>query len=147
MKENPELSLILYALQNQADTTVLTPGQAINWRLFYKLVLRHRVWHQVYNTFKQYQTDIPVIAALDNHCQNDKRRILITAGETVRIAREFTKRNIEHCFVKGTLLNVHIYGDLYARPCRDIDVWVNVDTYSDAVRIASEITSYFRNSL
>jgi hypothetical protein len=97
------------------------------------LVLRHRVWHQVHNALHHHTSTIPIAATLAQHCHKDKRRILITASETIRIADEFTKKVIKHCFIKGTLLNVHIYGGLNTRPCRDIDIWVDVNTYSSAI--------------
>lgn len=133
MNDNLELKLILSALQHQTSSNELSIDPTLNEPLFYKLILRHRVWHQVYHAFKHHQLPIPMANALTKQCEHDKQRILITAGETVRIAREFKKQAIDHCFVKGTLLNVHVYGGLNTRPCRDIDVWVNTNTYSDAM--------------
>lgn len=128
MNINIELTLILNVLQHQSNATELVFDPAINWTLFYKLVRRHRVWHQVHNAFKNNQFDCPITTVLAKFCEADKQRILITAGETIRIARAFTTKAIEHCFVKGTLLNVHLYGGLYTRPCSDIDAWVNAST-------------------
>ncbi|MDF1827386.1 MAG: nucleotidyltransferase family protein [Legionellaceae bacterium] len=133
VNENHEFKLILHTLQSQFSSNELILDPAIDWPLFYKLVLRHRIWHQVHDALINQTPSIPIAAALTQHCKRDKRRIFITAGETVRIAREFTKKAIEHCFVKGTLLNVHVYGGLNTRPCRDIDVWVDANTYSSAV--------------
>ena len=128
-----ELRLLLDTLQPPSSANALAIEPAIDWVLFYKLVLRHRVWHQVNNALRNYHSIIPIAAALTKHCERDQRRILISAGETVRIAREFTKQAIEHCFVKGTLLNVHVYGGLNSRPCHDIDVLVNANTYYSAI--------------
>jgi len=133
VNRNIELTLILNMLQHQSSVTKLVFDPAINWKLFYKLVRRHRVWHQVHNALRNNPSDCPITQELARFCETDKRRILITAGETVRVARLFTSQAIEHCFVKGTLLNVHLYGGLNTRPCIDIDVWVNANTYSAAV--------------
>ena len=130
MNEDLELTFLLGLLQNE---TCAKPNSEINWPLFYKLVRRHRVWHQVFNALKHNNLAVPIVSALERLCQNDKRRLLITAGETVRIARAFTQQSIDHCFVKGTLLNVHLYGSLNTRPCRDIDVWVDTSTYAAAM--------------
>lgn len=128
-----EHELILNTLQYQSSASELIIDPNINWPLFYTLIIRHRVWHQVHNAFKNSNTDYPISKKLANRCQQDTHRILATAAETVRISRDFTQKNIEHCFIKGTLLNVHVYGHLNTRPCRDIDVWVSPSTYSSAV--------------
>lgn len=133
MKDNHELRLLLSTLQNKPHVRELTPHPDIDWALFYKLVLRHRVWHPVHHALTHHAPPIPIAAALSTHCERDKRRILMTAGETLRIARELTKQSIIHCFIKGILLNVHVYGGLNTRPCRDIDIWVHAKTYTNAV--------------
>ena len=108
----------------------------IDWPLFFSLVCRHRVWHPVYkalNPLRDKQSIHSILTRLANHCQHDQQRILITAGETIRIARTFQQAAIAHCFVKGTLLNVHLYGGLNTRPCKDIDVWVDPNNYTAAM--------------
>ncbi len=133
MNKNIELTLILNVLRDGclAQEALLDPS--INWPLFYKLTCRHRVWHQVNQAVKPHAPVVPIAATLAHRCEKDTPRILITASETTRIARELTQQAIEHCFVKGTLLNVQVYGGLNTRPCKDIDIWVNPTTYTHAV--------------
>ena len=129
-----EFALLINAmLHKQADTTKLTIDSAIDWNLFYKLVLRHRVWHQVSKAL-MHQPTTPITNTLTTWCKRDKLYIFTMATETVRIARYFQNNSIDHCFVKGTLLNVHVYDGLDTRPCRDIDVLVNTDHYAHAER-------------
>lgn len=143
LKSGPELALILNTLQAHAPHgRSLFIDPTINWSLFYRLVRRHRVWHPVRKALipvNHSESTIPIAQALSNHCQRDQRRILITAGETIRIARAFEKKAIAHCFVKGTLLNVHLYGGLNTRPCKDIDVWVDANTYAEAMATLIEL--------
>lgn len=134
MRRNIEQALLLHTLQSDStDATALHLDPTINWDLFYKYVIRHRVWHQVHKALLPLNIQNATLLALTKKCQHDKHRILMMAGETVRIARAFTKKGILHCFVKGTLLNMHLYGELISRPCNDIDVWVDVATYSLAI--------------
>ena len=136
-KHRPELALLLHALQyNPAHASELAMNPSIDWPLFFSLVCRHRVWHPVYkalNPSRDKQSPHAILTRLANHCQRDQRRILITAGETIRIARAFQHAAIAHCFVKGTLLNVLVYGGLNTRPCKDIDVWVDTNNYAQAM--------------
>ena len=136
MNGHIEHELLLQTLQTESNNTIpIFIDPAINWDLFYKYVLRHRVWHQVHNALRPLSIQNATLLAIEKKCQADKQRILITAGETIQIARAFTQKSITHCFVKGTLLNEYIYGDLISRPCRDIDVWVDLATYSLAIEV------------
>jgi len=135
-----ETRLILDALIFSELTAVnpIKNRHAFDWFLFYKLVIRHRVWHQVKHQFAACSVDSTTqnrVDALAKHCQQDKRRILVTAGETVRIARVLKRESIAHCFIKGLLLNVYLYDGLYTRPCRDIDIWVDLIAYTQAMDI------------
>lgn len=145
MNSNSELTFILTILQHQSSAHALEFHPAIDWALFYKLVRRHRVWHQVHNVFKHNRFECPITTKLAQFCEFDKKRILMTAGETTRIARAFTTEGIEHCFVKGVVLNAHLYGGMYTRPCKDIDVWVNANTYP--VAVAALLTLGYKKKL
>ena len=137
MHETPELTFMLQCIQSRAskhDTTVA--DDLIHWPFFYTLILKHRVWHHVHEALTH--TAVPSLPsdikhALTTHCRKDKQRLFITAGETVRIARLLTKYAIPHCFIKGIVLNVLLYGALDTRPCRDIDIWVDTPVYARAV--------------
>ena len=37
--------------------------------------------------------------------------------------------------MKGILLNLHLYGGLNTRPCRDIDVWIKPSDYARAINV------------
>lgn len=128
-----ELLLLISALQQHPSIKI---DPTIDWNLFYTLVIRHRVWHQVLKALTHTHINthpIPIFPIITKHCKTDKFRLLITANETVRIAEEFTKNAVEHCFIKGMLLNVYLYGSLDARPCRDIDVWIKLSDYPRAL--------------
>lgn len=129
MTESCELNFMLHLLR-QTDPASLPINLNIDWVKFYNLTLRHRLWHHTHRILEGSEVVMPAIA---KYCDQDTKRILVTAGETIRIAKLFTAAQIKHCFVKGTLLNVHLYKALNTRPCRDIDVWVDLNAYDTAV--------------
>lgn len=130
------LALILQSLQTDLSASQhLTIDPSINWPLFYRMMIRHRVWHQIRNSLfsvKQ-NASISIVEKIDQYCKRDKLRILKTAAETARIARSLNQDGIQYCFVKGTILNILIYGALVTRPCRDIDLWVDPSGYQAAI--------------
>jgi hypothetical protein len=135
MERNQEFMLIIASLQFTHDNNKrVRINQTIDWNLFYKLTIRHRVWHQVYKALTAQGScdDIPIYKKLEKQCEVDKKRILTTASETLRVARAFTQSNIQHCFIKGTVLNEYLYGSLLTRPCKDIDIWVDTTTLASA---------------
>ena len=125
---NLELSLLISILQTDTD---VVSNPTIDWALFYKLVIRHRVWHLVHKALLE--TAPPILPVITKRCQQDTLHLLNTANETIRIAAKFNEQTVEHCFIKGILLNVHIYGGLGTRPCRDIDVWIKLSDYPRAI--------------
>jgi hypothetical protein len=138
LDKNVELNIILATLQgNPLEIEKLIANPSINWKILYKLIHLHRVWHQVYAAFTPLENQhlIPIYKKLALHCQRDKSRILTTAAETLRVAREFTKHNLQHCFIKGVTLNESLYGGLITRPCKDIDVWVDAPSYRQAMDV------------
>ncbi len=104
----------------------------INSSMLYRLALRHRVGHQI-------QQAIPDIDLFNHYCKNSQRKIFMHACETIRISNVFNLHSIKHCFVKGPLLNVHLYGALNTRPCRDLDVWVPLTHYQQAMSCLEQL--------
>ncbi len=105
----------------------------VNWSLFFRLVIEHRVWHQVTQYMMRESIFCPVIVPLTEYCQKDKFLILATLAETTRIARLFNEKKIQYCVVKGVVLNQLIYPALDTRSCRDIDVWVEHQHFDQAI--------------
>ena len=135
MKQGIELKIILSSLSPPYSTfKELITDPTVNWKSLYTMIIRHRVCYQVYEALNalKLKASIPIYDQLANYCQNNQRSILAKASETLRIARGFTEQKIQHCFVKGTILNEYLYGALNTRPCKDIDAWVDNDDYQRA---------------
>lgn len=132
-----ELSLIFDILQNNlANLKSQILHKKINWDLFYKLTIRHRIWYQVYKALTEVKDmSVPIYERLAKRCQQDKLHLLATMAETKRIAQAFSEQAIPYCFMKGILLNLSIYQAINSRPCKDIDVWVHPNAYGLAMEV------------
>jgi len=126
MEQNVELQFIISLLQGtDSKQKELFNHPSFCWNTFYKIVIKHRVWHQAFAALTAQKIQPPIYKQLARRCEKDKLRIIATAGETLRIAHSFSENDIQHCFIKGTVLNEFLYGSLTTRPCRDIDIWVD----------------------
>lgn len=137
MNEHVELNFVLKLLNlSQTQSYVATDDSSIDSILFYKLVIRHRVWFLIHRTLEITQPTPSTQEAINEItviCNRDKQHLMRTAAETIRISRLFEEHAIKHCFIKGILLNTYLYGALYTRSCSDIDVWVDISTYDAAI--------------
>lgn len=135
-----ELGLVFSVLQDTIPMQ-LKFNQNIDWDELYRLIIRHRVWHQFFAALKSIQNQIPTpfYNKLAFFCQKDTKRILINTSECIRIATAFNERGIFHCFIKGIVLNALLYQSLTARPCKDIDVWVDPEIIPEAVLLLEQL--------
>ena len=126
-----ELQFIIDMLRS--SNSVLTQCEQ-NWQRINELAKRHRLQLQLYSYLSQYPeiTLTSFYAQLAKQSHDTQLRILATAGETMRIAKEFNTNNISYAVVKGIILNLHLYSKLESRPCRDIDIWVDLDCLKPA---------------
>lgn len=128
-----ELNLIIAILTARSALNITAD---LNWPYFVKLVIRHRVIEQVYLRLKT-QENIPdsVKQRLEAICQQQRLRLLMLAGETIRLSRELSVAGIGYAVVKGIPLAVDAYGGITKRQCKDIDLWVDFANWDQAVKI------------
>ena len=150
--ESPELKFIIAVLKwtqtsrflafnNPINVPELVHRETIRWDFFYTMVLRHRVWHQVLAalTAEGSVIELPIYSRLVKKCKADTFFLLTITAETLRLAQRFTQEKIHHCFIKGVILNEQLYGAIDARPCRDIDVWVDSTGYTLAIDVLLDL--------
>lgn len=138
MELSPELQLILQALRTEPKLVITT---SLDWKMVYKLAIRHRVWHQLLaalTPLHQAQPN-PIYDQLAERCRKDKLQLLATAAETIRLTHAFSAKNISHCFIKGMVLNATIYDAFDTRPCKDIDVWVKPSNFNEVQTILASL--------
>jgi hypothetical protein len=136
LKLRTELKLILALLNNDlAQIQSIINCEPLDWTYVYELIIRHRIWPQALTIFSQLNLSTPISTQLHHFCAQDCLKQLATSGEITRISRAFSHQNLVHAFVKGMVLNLHLYPSLTSRPCRDIDVWVDLANLDAAILV------------
>lgn len=136
MEQDTEIQFILSLIQwIFADGKGVASDSSIRWDIFYKLVFKHRLWHPIRAALVENGLHPPIFNKLTAQCKKDQLNILNSAGETLRLSKTFRENTIQHCFIKGTVLNEFLYGALGTRPCRDIDVWIDSAHFEKAVDV------------
>ncbi len=113
----------------------------INWTFFYKLIIRHRLWHRLCNTLEtQLNADITpdiqlFLSSLKQYCRHDTLRLMVLCTESLRLSAAFSTHHLQHAFIKGITLNDYLYGNLNTRPCKDIDLLVHPESYDEAAQL------------
>jgi hypothetical protein len=105
----------------------------INWELIYQFIIRHRIWYQAAQSAIFSHMPNNLQKKLEQYCNKNKFQLIQITAETARIAKALQHQNLQHCFIKGVVLNQLLYPTIYARPCKDIDVWVASDDYDAAI--------------
>ncbi|MFA6303876.1 MAG: nucleotidyltransferase family protein [Legionella sp.] len=134
MQLNDEFKYLIQTLQTNPAKISYAINHTIDWDLLFQLIVRHRVWHQVYAALTSGHEEVPqpFHDRLGQLCRQDTARTLMTAAEIKRIATALMNESIYHCFIKGIMLNVQIYPSLASRPCKDIDLWVDLKDLTQA---------------
>ena len=141
MNKYSELQLIFDTLALSSNNAPIQIPDNLDWDKVYKLLLRHRVWYQALSAFKLKINEVPsnIYSKIAEYCNQKTLLVLATTAETCRIANSFTKNRLLHCFVKGIVLNIHIYGGLATRSCKDIDILVAQENYKPAIQLLLEL--------
>ena len=122
-----ELKLLISLSQNEIDVDFITGILSeINWDLFVQLVLKHRLVSHIlkHSNFLAENIPIPAYEKLIEIRLEHSKRALNYAIHAIRIYQKFTENNISHCFFKGPLLSLELYGDIGYRNFGDIDILV-----------------------
>lgn len=130
MKKLPYKLKLLIACMESSEQVLTILQQArrrkINWNLIHKLIIRHRLHHQVYKNIKNLDL---VPSAMRNSlaelCAQDKLNLLNICDETIRITQFFEQQQIKYCVVKGVAVAKTAYTAIDERSCKDIDIWVD----------------------
>jgi len=135
-----ELKLILRCLRPSADQDVRAQIASLSrrttdWDTFIKLVDRHRVVSQAYQSLNQFAANNvpqPVLTSLRNRFHRNAQQVLIKTSELVRIVKRFEKKRIPVLPLKGPVLALQLYGDLGLRHVGDLDIMVPPECVKEA---------------
>lgn len=140
---SPELKLVLLCSNlplrdnNRAPIERLI-AHGINWSIFTKLVLRHRVYPVVYRYLRSLTQPAIPDEVMSFLCQLNKNNICKTLQmmtEFLGILRSLDKRGILAIALKGFPLAYQLYGDVTLRTSRDLDILVPSEDINEARKI------------
>lgn len=109
----------------------------IDWELFIRLSLHHRVYPFLYpklsRTPKE-MTAVPtaVIDRLKWEYRRNTVQMLHLSGEMAHLSKQLAGLNIRSLFLKGPVLAQDLYGDISQRTSRDLDFMVPMERLAEA---------------
>ncbi|WP_213613296.1 nucleotidyltransferase domain-containing protein [Paenibacillus lactis] len=145
MRDAPkELSFLLSILRNRDQDQAILPQEAadMDWDLFMKLAVHHRVYPLVYLALKGSDTSlIPayVMQSLQRHYHNNTIKMLHLSREMSRICDVFAEAGIRSLWLKGPLLALHLYGDVAHRTSKDLDILVDAEDVEKAEQVLTQL--------
>ncbi len=139
--ESREIALLCTLLKAPEAKLEVKDIADIDWPIFYKLIVRHRLWHRLLpklNAFLECHhtpQTLSFLSLLKQRSQQDLIKIMHLYAESIHIANLFSEKKIRHAFIKGITLNEYLYGSMKTRPSKDIDLWVDLEHYDQAMQV------------
>lgn len=99
----------------------------IDWELFLRLTIHHRVYPLVYTRLKGINKEwLPsfVINTLYQEYKKNTIQMLHLSSEMEQISKLFTEHQIRILFLKGPAIAYEIYGDISQRTSKDLDILI-----------------------
>jgi len=134
-----ELSQNKIYFNNQAIAKLIE--EEIDWKIFNKLVERHRMIPLIYSSIMQFKKIIPdnEFHLLEDNFKANQKRMMLLAGELNSIYNIFNSSNIPVLTIKGTPLAIEIYNNVAMRSSRDIDILVAPEDIDKSVLLLEKI--------
>ncbi|MCM3568205.1 nucleotidyltransferase family protein [Neobacillus mesonae] len=128
-----ELKFLLEILRNKnrevIETLLLGEYQKINWDLFLKLAVHHRIYPIIYSRLKQFNCElIPsyIIQSLFQLYKKNTFQMLFLCSEMEQINNMCSENQIPVIFLKGPILAYELYGDISLRTSVDLDIIIPI---------------------
>ncbi|WNR43809.1 nucleotidyltransferase domain-containing protein [Paenibacillus roseipurpureus] len=124
-----ELRVMLSLLTCDGHLSPLEQARMVNidWDLFMKLAMHHRVYPDLYRKMKMMKVPwVPshVLDALRKHYQKNAFQMLHLSAEMELLSKEMAGGGIPSIVLKGPVLAADLYGDVSLRTSRDLDILV-----------------------
>ena len=145
--DNPELKALLVASQlhlsslQQENLETLLSGE-FNWDALIDLAVEHRVFPLVYwNLHTSMKALVPKqkLEVLQGHFGEAVTFNLQAKAELRRILQAFRERDINVMLIRGLALAYAIYGSIWLREFKDIDLLVEEADYERAEQLLNEL--------
>ncbi|WP_339292138.1 nucleotidyltransferase family protein [Paenibacillus sp. FSL W8-0187] len=139
-----ELSFLLYLLRNNTHEEILIKQYAsdIDWDMFMKLALHHRVYPLVYLRLKGVDASLippEVMASLQQHYHNNVMKMLHLSREMSQLCEALKDTGVRTLLLKGPILATQLYGDLAHRTSKDLDILVDADDVERVERVLVQL--------
>lgn len=129
---SPEFNLLIICLKIQINKKELDLINElftlpIDWKQVIYLAIGHGVYplaYQCLRNCKHIALPKEVVCKLQQQCLENTTKTLQMAGELVKVLRSFEEAGIRAVVLKSFPLAVQLYGNMGARPSRDIDIFV-----------------------
>ncbi|MED4691860.1 nucleotidyltransferase family protein [Peribacillus frigoritolerans] len=129
-----ELRLILEIMKSEKDDSkVLLKNELIkdiNWDLFLKLTIHHRVYPFIYSKLNNIDgKSIPsyIVNKLHQEYKKNTFQMLHLSAEMELISKLFTENHIRVLFLKGPVIASYAYGDISLRTSKDLDILIPIN--------------------
>lgn len=139
-----ELSFLLYLLRNNTHEEILIKQYAsdIDWDMFMKLALHHRVYPLVYLRLKGVDASLipsEVMASLQQHYHSNVMKMLHLSREMSQLCEALKDTGVRTLLLKGPILATQLYGDLAHRTSKDLDILVDADDVERVERVLVQL--------
>ncbi len=124
-----EVKLLLEFLKKEDFDKFSEKWSEINWELFLKLVIHHRVYPVLAPKLKKVaSTFIPerIYQVIDRLYRENTFRMLTLSAEMESLNQQLTEQQVRLLFLKGPFLGTELYGDLSLRTSGDLDVMISL---------------------
>lgn len=112
--------------------------ELIDWDLFLKLALHHRIYTVIYQKLKELDEKlIPanVLEVLHQQFKWNTFKMLALSGEMEQISKLFAENEIRSLFLKGPVLAHALYGDISLRTSSDLDLLIPIHNLDKAEQL------------
>lgn len=116
-------------------------SQGLDFNLFIRLMIRHRLCGPVYQTFDRFfKEDVPLETFLDikSLYQRNVMKSLENIRGMIRLTKAFNAKSIEHIFLKGPCLSHILYGNPSFRHAGDVDVIIPGHNVKEAMGVVEK---------
>ncbi|OAB46215.1 nucleotidyltransferase domain-containing protein [Paenibacillus glacialis] len=139
-----ELAFLLFIVREDLleESTFKQYTADLDWKLFVKLVVHHRVFPLVYLKLRGLEPSlIPsnVMESLHHQYNNNTIKMLHLSREMNHICKALRNSGIRTLLLKGPILAIQLYGDLAHRTSKDLDILVPAEDVEKAEEILVQL--------
>ncbi len=139
-----ELKLILKIINENSNLHNIQEEffRNINWDLFLKLAIHHRIYPLLFLKFKEIRSSLVpsyIINAITEHYKINTFQMLHLTAEIDQICKLFAEQEIPTISLKGPTLAKRLYGDVSLRTSTDIDLLVPISLLKEAEELVVKL--------